>query len=260
MISPNGHVKDMSVVLAKCSRRLCLLSTSGSAVGLSLLLFAGGAAATLHGNAGIDVSHAHLLAGGSTHRTTATLDVVSGTNSVVVSAGAPSGDLYRVHTPAHSGIRPLVTLDHGTVRVGQTADGKSEAVPTIDIQLARRVRWTVNLGGGATTETVNMKTGSLSNLSFGAGLSVASVRLPVPVGTFTLTLAGGATRLLVEAPSGAPAQVSVVGGSSQVTLDGASHSGVAGGSIFTEPTWSSTKDRYAVDLVAGVADFELRRT
>jgi hypothetical protein len=205
-------------------------------------------------------SHAHVLTGGSAHRSAATLDVVNGTTSVVVSAGTGSGHLYRVRTPSGSGIRPLATLDDGTLRVGQTADGKDVGVPTLDVQLARGVRWTVNLDGGATTETVNMRKGALASLSFGAGVAQASVRLPAPVGTLTLTLAGGATQLIVVAPAGAPAEVRVVGGASQVNLDGVSHTGVTGGSIFADPAWASSYDRYDVDLLAGVSNFEMSRS
>jgi hypothetical protein len=121
------------------------------------------------------------------------------------------------------------------------------------------VRWTINLDGGATTETINMKKGSLSYLSFGAGVAMASVRLPGPVGTITLTLAGGATQLLVVAQSGAPAQVKAVGGASQVSLDGISHTAEAGGSVFADPAWASSYNRYAIDLLAGFSAFQMSR-
>jgi hypothetical protein len=224
------------------------------------LLGASGAAATEVQSATARLGRPHVLAGGRAHRSAATLDVVSGTTSVEVSAGTPSGQLYRIRTPAGSGIRPLATLDDGVLRVGQTGDGEHNGVPTIDIQLARGVRWTVNLDGGATTETVNMRTGSLSSLSFGAGVAVASVRLPAPLGTLTLTLAGGATQLLVVAPSGEPAQVKAVGGASQISLDGIDHTGVAGGSIFADPGWASSYNRYAIDLLAGVSEFQMTRS
>jgi hypothetical protein len=225
-----------------------------------VVLLTGDPAATLGRGAYAHPGRDHILAGGSAHRPTATLDVVTGTTGVKVSAGTRSGLLYRVRTPAGSGIRPLATLDDGTLRVSQTADGDHTGVPTLDVQLARGVRWTVNLDGGATTETVNMKKGYLSSLSFGAGVAQASVRLPAPVGTLTLTLAGGATQLIVVAPAGAPAEVKVVGGASQVSLDGVSHNGVAGGSVFADPAWASSYNRYAVDLLAGVSDFEMSRS
>jgi hypothetical protein len=201
-----------------------------------------------------------VLTGDRAHRSVATLDVVSGTTSVEVSAGTSSGRLYRVSTPAGSGIRPLATLDDGTLRVSQTADGDHHGVPTIDIELARNVRWSIDLDGGATTETINMSKGSLSSLSFGAGVARASVRLPAPIGTLALTLAGGATQLLVAAPPGAPAEVKVVGGASQVDLDGTSHTDVAGGSVFADPAWATSSNRYDIDLVAGVSEFQMTRS
>jgi hypothetical protein len=223
------------------------------------VLLANGAGAALSSSARARPARSHVLAGGSAHRSAATLDVVSGTTSVEVTAGTRSGLLYRVRTPAGSGVRPLATLDDGTLRVGQAADGTHAGVPVIDIQLARGVRWTINLDGGATTETVNMKKGTLTSLSFGAGVATASVQLPVPIGTLTLTLAGGATQLLVVAPAGAPAEVKVVGGASQVGFDGTSHTGVAGGSVFADPAWAGAENRYVINLVAGVSEFQLSR-
>jgi hypothetical protein len=256
----NGHIGKMTPLAAPRRRRAHLAAGSPVTVALAVLLAAGGAGATLTRTAADRSSTSHVLVGGSVHRSAATVDVVSGTTSVVVTAGAPSGRLYRVHTPAGSGIRPLATLDGGTLRVAQIADRPGHGVPTIDIQLARGVRWTINLDGGASTETVNMQRGALSSLSFGAGVSMASVRLPAPVGTLTLRLAGGASQLLVVAPPGTPAQLDVVGGASEVRFDGVSHTGVAGGSVFSEPAWATAPNRYRIDLTAGVSDFELSRT
>jgi hypothetical protein len=250
----------MPNVEANCRRRSGAWVAAMSAAGLVVLLWASCAGAMLSRNATVRSDRAHVLSGGSAHRLAATLDVVSGTTSVVVSVGTRPGVLYRVHTPTASGIRPLATLDKGTLHVGQTGDGSHSGVPVLDIELARGVRWAIHLDGGATTETVDMNKGLLSSLSFGAGVATASVRLPVPVGTLTLTLVGGATQLLVVAPSGAPAEVKVVGGASQVGLDGTSHTGVAGGSVFADPAWASAENRYAINLLAGVSQFQMVRS
>jgi hypothetical protein len=230
-----------------------------SAVCCTMALWTSCAAAAIGRSGNARSSRPHVLTGKNGGRVAATLDVVSGTTSVEVSSGTRPGLLYRVSTPTGSGIRPLATLDRGTLRVAQAADGDRDGVPTLDVQLARGVRWTVNLDGGATTETVNMEKGSLSSLTFGAGVSTASVRLPSPTGTLTLTLAGGATQLLVTAPLGPPAELKVNGGASQAILDGLAHSGVAGGSVFADPGWSSASNRYVVDLLAGVSDFQMGR-
>jgi hypothetical protein len=178
----------------------------------------------------------------------------------VSSARAVRGPLYRVSTPAGSGIRPLVSQTGATVQVGQTGTSPGTGIPSLDIVVARRVRWTIDLDGGATRESVDMGGGSLSSLDFGAGVSMASVQLPAPVGTQVLTLAGGASQLDVTAPPGAPAQVQAVGGASQVFLDGSDHTGVAGGSVFTDPGWSGSPNRYAITLASGVSDFRMSRS
>lgn len=117
---------------ATCRRRFCVWTAAMSAVCLVVLFRASGAGATLSRSAHTRPDRAHVLAGGSAHRSAATLDVVSGTTSVEVTAGTRSGLLYRVRTPAGSGIRPLATRDGGTFRVGQTADGDHSGVPMID--------------------------------------------------------------------------------------------------------------------------------
>jgi hypothetical protein len=192
--------------------------------------------------------------------TAATLELVNRATAVSVTSESLGSDLYRASTPVGSGIRPLATRHGRTVLVGDTGAGQTTQVPSINVVLARQVRWTIDLDGGATTETVNMGDGSLSALEFGAGVSMASVQLPTAVGTQTVTLAGGASQLVIVAPPGAPAQVDAVGGASRILLDGVDHTGVAGGSVFTDPGWAVSTDRYVIDLTSGVSDFRMTRS
>jgi len=201
-----------------------------------------------------------VLTGGRGQLSSATLDVVNGSTAVRVSNRPLGADLYRVSTPEGSGTRPLASRRGRTVLVGDASTAARSGVPTLDVTLARGVRWTIDLDGGATTETVDMEGGRLSALDFGGGVSRASVELPAPVGTETVTLTGGASQLLVVAPPGPPAQVSAVGGASDGVVDGARHTGVAGGSVFTDPGWSTSRNRYAIALTAGVSDFRMTRT
>jgi hypothetical protein len=200
------------------------------------------------------------VAGGNGRLSTATVDVVNGTSTVWVSARSLGGALYRVSTPRGSGIHPLVTVHGTTVQIGTASSGPQTAVASLVVTLANSVRWSINLNGGANTEHVDMRGGSVSSLDFGAGVSDASVDLPAPVGTATVTLTGGASRLVVLAPPGPPARVTAGGGASRVLLDGFNHTGVAGGSVFTDPGWASADDRYGIDLTAGVSDFQMTRS
>ncbi|MGH9018524.1 MAG: hypothetical protein ACRDY1_12310, partial [Acidimicrobiales bacterium] len=191
----------------------------------------------------------------------ATVDVVSGATVVDVSARPLDGALYRVSTPEGSGIRPLATRTGATVRVAVTGTGtEATAVAAVAVVVATGVRWSIVLDGGATSESVDMSQGSLISLTFAAGVSDASVRLPPPSGTQGLHLDGGASRLVVTAPAGAPAEVRALGGASVVELDGVSHHGVSGGSTFADPGWATAHDRYVLELAAGASDVEFQRS
>jgi hypothetical protein len=223
---------------------------------VSLLSACGGPRAEVSAEQGAP----QVVFGGRGSLKEATLEVVNGTTAVAVSSRSLGGDLYRVSTPVGSGIRPLATRRGRTVLVGDTGARQSSQVPSIDVALSRGVRWTIDLDGGATTESVNMAAGSMSALDFGAGVAVASVQLPSAVGTQTVTLAGGASQLVIVAPPGPPAQVDAMGGASRILLDGVDHTGVAGGSVFTDPGWATSTNRYAIDLTSGVSDFRMTRS
>jgi hypothetical protein len=202
----------------------------------------------------------HVVQGARGGATTATLDLVNGVTAVTVSAQPLGSDLYRVSTPVGSGIRPLVTRHGRSILIGDSSARQTTQVPSIIVELARGVRWSIELDGGATTETVNMRHGSMSSLDFGAGVSRASVQLPTAVGIETVTLAGGASQLVIVAPPGPPAKVDAVGGASRLVLDGVQHTGVAGGSVFADPDWASSTNRYAIELTSGVSDFRMSRS
>jgi hypothetical protein len=48
--------------------------------------------------------------------------------------------------------------------------------------------------------------------------------------------------------------VTAGGGAGTASLDGASYTGVAGGSVFASPGWASAAARYDVEATAGAAD------
>jgi hypothetical protein len=66
-------------------------------------------------------------------------------------------------------------------------------------------------------------------------------------------LAGGASQFLVSLPSGVQARVTAAGGAGTVSLEGADHIGVAGGSVFTTPGWAAGAAGFDVDATAGAA-------
>jgi hypothetical protein len=232
-------------------RRRRLLAPLGAGLAAAVLAGCGGSAPSVPANP---------VGSARGQFTTATLVVTSGFTAVDVSSGALGPALFSARTPRGSGIVPVAHGHGSTVDIGQRSVGpRSASEQTLSVVLARGVRWDIDLDGGASRETVDMHLGRLSSLRFGAGVSSAAVRLPAPDGTLTLTLAGGASRLAVEAPAGPPAQVRALGGASTVSVDGTVHSGVAGGTVFTDPGWSTAANRYLLNLTSGVSDMQLTR-
>ncbi len=68
--------------------------------------------------------------------------------------------------------------------------------------------------------------------------------------------AGGTAAALTQS---GPAQVTVGGGASFVTVDGQSLTGVAGGTVLTPPGWASAASRFDIDATAGVSRLTVSR-
>jgi hypothetical protein len=188
------------------------------------------------------------------------LVVVGGIDAVHISTAALGGGLVRVATPAATGGQPNAAREGDQVVVSNSAGRPSSRPATLDIVLSRRVQWSITLNGGARDASVDMRGGSLSALTFADGVAHVSAQLPPATGLERVTLAGGASALTLTAPAGSPAQVVAAAGAAKIDLDGATHPGVAGGSVFTEPGWNQARHRYAVDLTSGISDFAFTRT
>ncbi len=181
----------------------------------------------------------------------AELDVESGASSVTVRAAALGGDLYRVSTPSGAGIRPDVVRHGGRVQVFLVSAGSGPAAVTVLV--ARGVRWELRFDGGATDVVANLGGARLSSVDFVAGDSHIGLTLPAPHGSVPVRMAGGASQFTIEVPSGVPVRTSLDGGAGSVELDGVTHTGVAGGTVFTPFGWTAAADRYDVVAQAGVS-------
>lgn len=218
-----------------------------------------------------DHSDPHVASVPAGGRAGATLDVVSGTPLLsvrVADLGGTGGTLLRAATPDGTPVRPVLrTADPGT----PVRSGKSETVfltlasaagggtagnggkYAVTVTLNAAVTWQLNFGGGTERTVADLRGGRLSGLTFTAGSDVIDTTLPRPAGTVAIRLAGGASQFLLRVPRGVPVRIAAYGGAGQVSLDGADHTGVGGGSVFTTPGWPAAAARFDVDATAGAA-------
>jgi hypothetical protein len=206
------------------------------------------------------------------HRT-AVLEIAGGTTLLTVrvaALGGPGGTLLRASTPAGAPVRPRVrTTGAGT----KGRSGNEEAVQltlapgagrgggafAVTVTLNAAVTWWLDFGGGTQRTVADLRGGRVAAVAFTAGAQVIDMTLPRPRATVPVLLAGGASLFLLRAPSGVPVRVTAAGGAGTVSLDGAAHTGVAGGSVFASQGWAAAGARYDVTASAGAAVITVTR-
>lgn len=192
-------------------------------------------------------------------RQEAELAVVSGSDTVLVRGADLGSQLFRASAPADSRVEPVADVTDSAVRVALIDAGGTGAADLV-VELNTRVRWRIQLDGGAKQATVAMAGGRLAGLDFGAGNSRIEVSLPVPRGTVPVRMAGGASVFDVTLPRDVATQVRIAGGAGEVTIDGTVHTGIPGGTVYTPEGWDTAADRYLIDNTAGVSALTLDRT
>ncbi|MFB9357602.1 hypothetical protein [Actinoplanes nipponensis] len=188
----------------------------------------------------------------------AAFSLVHSADVVRVRVGDLGTDLFEVSTPAGSKVVPKVDVNGATVVAGLRDTGLTGPA-LITVVLSDDVRWTVRLAGGASDQGVDLRGGPGGDVDFSAGTSRAEVSLPAGRGTQRVALGGGASRLLVNLTGSAPVRVATKSGAGEVTVDGQTRTGVAGGSVYTPPGWETATDRFDIDATSGVSSVTVAR-
>ena len=234
------------------------------AAAIAVAVGAGGTALALSGS-----SPAHLAAMPRGGLTRAELKVTSGTAILDVSAGELGGTLLRVSTPDGAPVRPvlsdpgLIVLSLAGAAPGRQDSGgppaRQDSGYAVKVVLNAAVTWSLDLAGGTQLTRVDLRGGKVAGIAVMAGSDTLDMRLPRPAGTLPLLLAGGVSQFLLSLPAGVPAQVTVGGGASSVSLDGQQLTGIAGGTVVTSPGWAAATSRYDIDAISGFSQLAVSR-
>lgn len=253
--------------------RRALAVPAAVAVAAACVIAAGGAALA-YGRPGRPAAQtASLPADG---HATATLDVTSGTTLLsvgIAGLGGTHGTLLRASTPGGAPVRPELreTTAGTTVRSGEkepaadavltlaSGTGHGGGGYTVTVTLNAAVTWRIVVAGGTERTAADLRGGRIAGLAFTAGSDIIDVTLPRPSGTVPVLLAGGASRLTLRLPPGAPVKVTAGGGAGTVAVNGTAYAGVAGGSVFASPGWAATSARFDVVATAGAASISVTR-
>jgi hypothetical protein len=228
------------------------LAVAGLAVG------AGGTAVILSGS-----GPGHVVSMPAAGRASATLEVTSGTPVLTITVARLGGTLLRVSTPGGAPVRPVLSgsapVVLSLVGAGGSDDNGHGAAYAVSVVLNSAVMWNLDLAAGTDRTSADLRGGRVGGITVTAGSDILDVTLPRPARTMALRLTGGASQFLISLPGGVPAQVTVGGGASYVTVDGQSRIGVAGGTVLTPPGWSTATSRFDIDAIAGVSRLTVSR-
>ena len=205
---------------------------------------------------------AHVASMSTAGRTSAALKITAGTPVLKISVGQLGGTLLRVSTPAVAPVRPvlsgskLIVLSLTGAAHGSGSQSSGYAVKVV---LNSAVTWSLDLAGGTQRTDADLRGGKVGGIAVTAGSDILDVSLPRPAGTLPFLLAGGASQFLLSLPGGVPAQVTVGGGASFVSVDGQSLTGVAGGTVLTPPGWAAAASRFDIDATSGFSRLTVSR-
>jgi hypothetical protein len=221
---------------------------------------AGGTALALTTSAS---THAVSMSRGDLTR--AALKVTAGTPFLDVSMGKLGGTLLRVSTPDDAPVRPvlsgsgLIVLSLAGASAPQGSAGSGSSGYAVRVVLNSAVTWSLDLAGGTQRTAADLRGGKVAGVAVTAGSAELDVRLPRPAGTVPFLLAGGVSLFRLSLPGGVPAQVTVGGGASFVSIDDQDLTGIAGGTVLTPPGWATASSRFEIDATSGFSRLTVSR-
>ncbi len=203
----------------------------------------------------------HVVSMSTAGRTSAALKITAGTPVLEVSVGQLGGTLLRVSTPDGAPVRPVLSgsdLIVLSLSGAGTPHGSGSGY-VVKVVLNSAVTWSLDLAGGTQRTVADLRGGKVGGIAVMAGSDVLDVSLPKPAGTLPFLLAGGASQFLLSLPGGVPAQVTVGGGASFVSVDDQNLTGVAGGTVLTPPGWATATSRFDIDATSGFSRLSVSR-
>ena len=190
---------------------------------------------------------------------------LSGAPKIVVRGDAKLTDLYQAR---FAGPVPKMRVRDGVVTVGypkfswfdwrgQFGDQTLEASAHWrkdegEIALNPAVPWSIELRGGASRLSADLRALRLESFEMRGGASKIELVLPRPIGVIPIRITGGMSRMDIRRPLGTAAGLELTGGVSEVTVDGDAYKSMGHLSLQT-PGAAGSADRYEIELTGGVS-------
>ena len=160
------------------------------------------------------------------------LRFTNGAHRIIIQANSRLRGLYRARfgdrVPKVEARRGMVTICYPRFPGGDWLNDRSER--PAEVELNASIPWDVELSGGASRLTADLRGLRLGSLEVAGGASRLKVVLPAPSGAVAVTIVGGASNVAIRCPEGVAVRLCVDGGTTNLTFDDR-HIGVAGGEL-----------------------------
>jgi DNA-binding MarR family transcriptional regulator len=201
--------------------------------------------------------------------TSGRLVFLSGAPRITVRGDATLTELYRA---SFAGPVPRMRVRGGVVTVayphlgwfdwraqiaGQNIDASAHwQKDRGEIALNAAVPWAIELRGGISTWSADLRALRLESFELRGGASKIEMALPRPSGVVPLRVNGGMSKISFERPKGVAMGLEIRGGISEVTVDGQTYKS-AGSLSIQSPGAETAPDRYEIEISGGVSKLSI---
>lgn len=176
-----------------------------------------------------------------------------GASRLMLRADSALPHLYRAHFERAA---PEIRVDGGVVTIRfalSLAALFGQGLAPAEITLNGAIPWAIEIRGGATQLTADLRTLRLRALDLTGGVTRATLSLAAPTGTVPITVTGGASKLTLHRPAGAAARIAVTSGFTNLVFDG-HRIGGGGDRQWATPDYERATDRYDIRVTGGASD------
>ncbi len=201
--------------------------------------------------------------------TAATLDLNYSGATLDIQAGSLGDSLYQAHVDYPSSDNPpSISLDqeNGTLEIRESSNFSNFSPfrwfgPSrrhVLVTLTDRIPWSIQIGGGAANQRLDLRHLQLSKLQISGGANRLDAQLSAPKGSVLIDVSGGASNVTLRAPAHSEWHVAVSGGVSAVTINGSSFGSLGGDFKQQSPGYAAATDRFDIEISGGASHIDFR--
>ncbi|RIK36301.1 MAG: hypothetical protein DCC55_27710 [Chloroflexi bacterium] len=126
--------------------------------------------------------------------------------------------------------------------------------PVAEVTLTAAIPWQIEIQGGVSKLTADLRGLRLMNFSIDGGASGVLVMLPAPMGSTPIQVGGGASNVTFRRPAGVAVRVRIQSGASNLTLDERYFGAVGGETRWETPDARQVADHYDIRIGGGASN------